>query len=217
MSDTSLDLRKSALLIVNMQPDFLPGGAMAVKGGDTIVAPLSDVLRLKLFGLYVATQAWHPDNHVSFASRHSATPLTSIELYGHRQMLWPDHCVQGSRGADLVPGPPWQRLSAIIRTGNDPEVASYSAFRDSWNPQSERPSTGLAGYLRERGTKSLFLCGLARDFSIRRSAEDAKEAGFETYVIWDLTRPVNRCDDAAVVDLLEQRGVRLVELADITA
>lgn len=206
-----------ALLIVDVQTDFLPGGALAVRGGDVILAPLAALMEANHFDLFVASQDWHTPDHVSFASTHGRENFDSVELYGHEQMLWPDHCVQGTAGAELAHGLPWNRVTAIVRKGNDRQVDSYSAFRNNWNAEGERPPTGLAGLLRERGVKDLFICGLARDFCVRWSAEDAAAAGFRTRVIWDLTRPINACADREVQTALESRGILPIEMADITA
>lgn len=211
-----MDLR-SALLIVDVQPDFLPGGALAVAGGDAIVEPLASLMRSGLFPQQVATQDWHPPGHVSFASRHGKRPMEAVELYGHRQTLWPDHCVQNTPGSQLLPGMPWERVNAVIRKGEHPQVDSYSGFRNNWDPNGRRPPTGLAGYLRERGVDSVYIAGLARDVCVYWSAQDAVAEGFRTRVLWDLTRPVDPCSDTAVLDDLTSRGVAIIEQADLTA
>jgi nicotinamidase/pyrazinamidase len=201
----------AALLLVDIQHDFLPGGALAVGEGDAILAPVRRLVERDSFALYVATQDWHPRAHVSFASRHAGrAPFETITVHGHPQTLWPDHCVQGTRGAELHPAVPWERVSAVIRKGADPSTDSYSGFRNNWNAAGERPLTGLAGYLRERGVEELFVCGLARDFCVQWSAEDAAAAGFRTTVLWDLTRPVNPDSDALVRAALERAGVGIV-------
>jgi nicotinamidase/pyrazinamidase len=202
----------AALLLVDVQPDFLPGGALAVAGGDEILAPLRALLALDRFALRVATQDWHPPGHVSFASSHpGARPFEVIELYGHPQTLWPDHCVQGTPGAELHPEVPWDGISAVIRKGTDPRVDSYSGFRNNWDAEGKRPVTGLAGYLRERGVEELYLCGLARDFCVKWSAEDAAAAGLRTTFLWDLTRPVDPSSDARVRADLERAGVTVLD------
>ena len=208
---------RSVLLVVDVQPDFLPGGALGVRGADQIIAPLADVMHSALFTYRVATQDWHPPGHISFASRHEKEPMSQIELYGHEQVLWPDHCVQNSPGAQLAEGLPWERVSAIIRKGDDPLVDSYSVFRNNWNPKGQRPTTGLAGYLRELKITDVYLAGLTRDFCVRWSARDAAADGFNTSVIWDLTRPVDPCDDMAVQQDLEKRGIKIIGQADLTA
>jgi nicotinamidase/pyrazinamidase len=203
--------RRAALIVVDVQPDFLPGGALAVADGDAILAPLRALLERDPFGLYVATQDWHPRGHVSFASSHPGRrPLEVIEVHGHEQTLWPDHCVQGTPGAALHPDVPWERISAVIRKGAEADVDSYSGFRNNWDAAGERAPTGLAGYLRERGVEDVHLCGLARDFCVKWSAEDAAAAGFRTRFLWDLTRPVDPASDARVRRDLERAGVTVL-------
>lgn len=202
----------AVLILVDIQPDFFPGGALAVDGGDEILAPVARLMEEGPFRLQVATQDWHPPGHVSFASRHDGRePMDVIELHGHDQTLWPDHCVRGSAGAELHPGLPWTNVEAVIRKGTDPESDSYSGFRNNWNPDGERPPTGLAGYLRERGIERVFLCGLARDVCVRWTAEDAADAGFETGVLWDLTRSVDPSGDETMRTALEERGIRILD------
>lgn len=202
----------SALLLVDIQPDFMPGGGLAVGGGDQIVAPVARLLESGRFRHCVATQDWHPSGHVSFASRHPGRrPFDTIELYGHEQTLWPDHCVQGSPGAQLHPALPENRIDAIIRKGTNPEVDSYSGFRNNWNAAGERPPTGLAGYLHDRGINTIYVCGLARDVCVKWTAEDSAAAGFEVYLLWDLTRPVDAGTDDAVARSLTERGVKIID------
>jgi nicotinamidase/pyrazinamidase len=198
----------TALIVVDLQPDFMPGGGLAVAGGEELVEPIGALLRSDRFDVCVATQDWHPAGHISFASSHEGgRPFEQIELYGHPQTLWPDHCVQGSEGARLHPELPLDRLRAIFRKGADPHVDSYSGFRDNWNQAGERPPTGLGGYLRERGVERVVLCGLARDVCLKWTAEDAAEQGFETVVLWDLSRPVDEGADERVRSDLETAGV----------
>jgi nicotinamidase/pyrazinamidase len=206
------DRARSALILVDIQPDFLPGGALAVTDGDRILQPIARLLERDPYALYVATQDWHPAGHASFASSHPGRkPLDVIQLHGHEQTLWPDHCVQGTPGADLSTAIPWQRISAIIRKGTDADTDSYSGFRNNWNPHGERPPTGLAGYLRERGIEEVHLCGLARDFCVKWSAEDATSEGFRAKVLWDLTRPVVPTSDEVVRADLGRAGVEIVD------
>jgi nicotinamidase/pyrazinamidase len=199
-----------ALLVVDIQPDFLPGGALAVAHGDEILGPIRRLLAEGRFGVCVATQDWHPPGHISFASSHPGKrPLDVIDLYGHEQVLWPDHCVQGTPGAALHDSLPREPFAAIVRKGADPLTDSYSTFRNNWNPDGERPPIGLAGFLRERGITDVHLCGLARDYCVKWSAEDAAAAGFRVSVLWDLTRPVDARSDTAVRQDLERAGVRI--------
>lgn len=205
-----------ALLVVDLQPDFLPGGKLAVAEGDVILPGIAGLMQSQGFDVLVATQDWHPPGHASFASGHgNREPMETIELHGHEQILWPDHCVQGTPGAELKPGLPWHRADVIVRKATDPEVDSYSTFRDNWGPGGGRPSTGLAGLLRDRGIETVFLCGLARDFCVRWSAEDAVDAGFSTTVIWDLTRGVDPDSDDEVRAALLEKGVRLLSSGDL--
>lgn len=205
------DLSTTALLLVDIQPDFMPGGPLAVAQGDAILAPVRALMESDRFGVCVATQDWHPPGHVSFASSHSGRrPMERIDLYGHEQTLWPDHCVQDTPGAALHDDLPWARAAAVIRKGMDPAVDSYSGFRNNWNAAGERPPTGLAGYLRERGIDTVCLAGLARDVCVRFTALDAAAAGFRTRVMWELTRSVDPGADATVKAQLRGRGVELV-------
>ncbi len=209
--DQRFERARAALLVVDIQPDFLPGGALAVAEGDRIIAPIRRLIESDQFGLCVATQDWHPPHHISFASSHSGkAPLDVIELYGHEQVLWPDHCIQGTPGAELADGLPWARMSAVIRKGNDPAVDSYSGIRNNWNPEGKRPATGLAGYLKERGIRDVFVCGLARDYCVKWTAEDAASEGFTVRVLWDLTRAVDPSSDDLVRRDVDKAGVTLV-------
>jgi nicotinamidase/pyrazinamidase len=200
---------QDALLIVDLQHDFLPGGALGVPDGDGVIGPIARVA--PAFATVVATQDWHPPGHVSFASAHpGAKPYETIALAHGIQELWPDHCVRGTRGAALHPGLPDTAVTLVLRKGTRREVDSYSAFRENVGPEVERATTGLAAWLAARGVRRLFVCGLARDFCVRASAVDAAAEGFETFVLDDLTRavfPARRADTDAV---LAAAGVRVV-------
>jgi nicotinamidase/pyrazinamidase len=212
MADVSYDRDSTALIVVDLQPDFMPGGALAVEEGDALVAPIRALVRSGRFGLHVATQDWHPEGHVSFAGSHDGRrPMDVIELYGHDQVLWPDHCVQGTPGAALHPDMDWRPIEAVIRKGTDPASDSYSGFRNNWNPDGDRPATGLEGYLDDRGIDTVVVCGLARDYCVKWTAEDAAAAGYRTLFLWDLTRPVVPADDVRVRAELEAAGVEVVE------
>lgn len=206
----------TALIAVDLQPDFMPGGPLAVDGGDTLVEPVNRLLHSGLFRLAVATQDWHPRGHVSFASSHPGRkPFDVIELHGRPQTLWPDHCVQATPGAALHAALRTERFAAIVRKGTSPGVDSYSAFRNNHGPGGARPPTGLAGFLREQGVTHVVLAGLARDFCVLWSAEDAADAGFETAVLWNVTRPVDPASDGRVRAALATRGVAIVEAATL--
>lgn len=206
-----MNAEQSALLLVDIQPDFMPGGALAVEEGDSILPLVRELMESGRFKLQVATQDWHPPGHASFASSHKGRePFDTIELHGHEQTLWPDHCVQGSTGAQLYSDLPWNRVSAIVRKGMDPASDSYSGFRNNWNAQGERPQTGLAGYLRERGISDIYLCGLARDICVKWTAEDGADADFRVYFFWDATRSVDPGMDDQVREDLESKGVQII-------
>ena len=179
-------LPDDVLLVVDVQCDFLPGGALAVPDGDAVIAPIN---RLgTLFDHVLLTQDWHPAEHVSFAANHTdRAPFEQIELPYGPQVLWPIHCVQGSDGAGFAPGLDLTRAELIIRKGFRRAVDSYSAFTEA----DRRTPTGLAGYLRERGLRRLFLVGLATDFCVAWSALDAVSAGFEAHVVEDACRAID--------------------------
>jgi nicotinamidase/pyrazinamidase len=206
-----IDRDLSVLLVVDMQMDFLPGGALGIADGDAILAPLRALLEARAFRHVVLTQDWHPPDHISFASQHPGRqPFERISLYGREQVLWPDHCVAGTPGSALYRDLPWEVARAIVRKGTDRAVDSYSTFRNNWDARGRRPLTGLGGYLEECGFVEVYLCGLARDYCVKWSAEDAADHGFRTTVLWDLTRPVDPSSDATVREALLARGVRII-------
>ena len=211
----TIDHARSALLVVDIQLDFLPGGALPAQDGDLILGPVEALMRSDRFGLCVATQDWHPPGHISFASHHGLPAFTQVELYGRPQTLWPDHCVQGTPGAALHPSLPWVKAEVIVRKGTDPLTDSYSAWRNNWNAQGHRPPTGLGGYLRERGVEEVFICGLTRDFCVKWTAEDAVAAGFRAVVVWDLTHPIDPGADDTVRADLARVGVEIVHAAEL--
>lgn len=210
--------QQAALILVDVQPDFMPGGTLACHEGDAIVPGIDQLLRRRLFRQTVATQDWHPRGHVSFASMHAGmAPFQQIQLYGQPQTLWPDHCVQGTAGAALHPGIDWSSADLILRKGNRPDVDSYSAFQENHGPDGSRPSTGLAGWLRERGVHEIYAVGLARDVCVLWTVQDALALGFRANVVWDLTRPVTPESDAATRATLEELGVGIVQSAELRA
>jgi nicotinamidase/pyrazinamidase len=205
----------AALILVDVQPDFMPGGALACHEGDAIVPGIDRLLRRRLFKQTVATQDWHPRGHVSFAGMHAGTaPFQQIQLYGHPQTLWPDHCVQDTPGAALHPAIDWSPVDLILRKGNNPEVDSYSGFRENHGPHGSRPTTGLAGWLRERGVDEVYVAGLARDVCVLWTVLDAVALGFRAHVLWDLTRPVTPEGDGATRVTLKDTGIGIVESAE---
>lgn len=200
----------NALILVDIQNDFVPGGKLAVPEGDAIV-PLVNELQAS-FNLIVATQDWHPPGHKSFASSHPGTkPFERIDLHGLDQVLWPDHCVQGSPGADFHPGLKMQKVEAIFRKGMDPEIDSYSGFFDN----GARKSTGLAGYLREHRVRKVFVCGLAADYCVAFTAKDALRENFDTFVIQDATRAIDPTGLRQVHDEIMAMGGHIIESSQL--
>ena len=199
-------MKDAALILVDIQNDFLPGGALAVPGSDAIIAVVN---RLQPhFELVVATQDWHPPAHKSFASNHAgAQAFEQTTLHGLPQTLWPDHCVQATRGADFAPSLDLRRVEAIFRKGTDPDIDSYSAFFDN----GRRKSTGLADYLRGKGVESVFLAGLAGDICVWFTARDAAEAGFWATIVNDACKPLDAAVFAAQRQARDAAGVALVE------
>ena len=182
------------LLAIDLQLDFMPGGALAVDDGDTIV-PLINAL-MRRFGNVVVTQDWHPPQHASFSSRHPGTaPFDTKQLDYGEQTLWPDHCVQGTAAAALHPALATDLAFLILRKGMHAGVDSYSAFVEA----DGKTTTGLAALLKARGVKRVFACGLATDYCVAFSALDARKEGFETFVIDDACRAIdaNNSLDAA--------------------
>ncbi|HVX92329.1 MAG TPA: bifunctional nicotinamidase/pyrazinamidase [Xanthobacteraceae bacterium] len=174
------------LLVVDIQNDFCPGGRLDVPRGDEVVAPVNALARK--FRHVVLTQDWHPPGHGSFASAHPGRqPFDTIEVSYGTQILWPDHCVQGTPGAAFHPDLHVPHAELILRKGYRREIDSYSAFYEN----DHRTPTGLIGYMRERGLSRVFLAGLAFDFCVRYSAEDAHHAGFSVVVIEDACRGID--------------------------
>jgi nicotinamidase/pyrazinamidase len=174
-----------ALIIVDVQNDFLPGGTLAVSGGNDIVPIINSIQNE--FDLVIATQDWHPANHSSFAANHPGKKLGDvIQLNEQSQVLWPVHCVQGTAGAEFSSSLSMNRVEAIFRKGTDPQIDSYSGFFDN----GHRKSTGLAGYLIERGTPEIYVCGLATDYCVKFTALDAIGHGFTVHLIEDASRGV---------------------------
>ncbi len=198
------------LIIIDVQNDFIPGGALAVPGGDEIV-PLINRLQPK-FDLVIATQDWHPEGHASFASSHlGKKQFESIKLDGLDQVLWPDHCVQNSEGAEFHPDLDTARVEAIFRKGTNPKIDSYSGFYDN----AHLKSTGLAGYLREKGVKELYFCGLAAEFCVFFSLKDALEEGFQATLIEDATRALDNDQFDKAKAEIRQKGGKLITSEEI--
>ena len=175
----------NAILVIDVQNDFCPGGALAVAEGDEIVAPINALL--PEFPVRVLTQDWHPADHLSFASQHNAEPMTTTEMPYGTQVLWPDHCIIGSDGAAFHPKLDTKYADLVIRKGFRREIDSYSAFFEN----DRSTPTGLDGYLRSREVDSVTLVGLATDFCVNYSAVDAAKLGFNVTVVESLCRAID--------------------------
>jgi nicotinamidase/pyrazinamidase len=201
-----------ALIVVDVQNDFCPGGALAVRDGDHVVPVINDLQ--PRFDLIVATQDWHPANHKSFASNHEGKPPGEvIELNGLSQVLWPDHCVQDTPGADFVDALSTRGVTRTFQKGTDPEVDSYSGFFDN----GHRHSTGLSDYLKEQGVIDVYVVGLATDYCVKFTALDAQDLGFKTFVIEDACRGVelHEGDVRRALDDMRAAGVTVLSSNDI--
>ena len=205
-SKLDLTADDTALLIIDVQNDFCPGGQLAVQDGDQVVAPIN--LMITSAAHIVATQDWHPDGHASFATSHEGRrPFDAIEFSYGMQTLWPDHCIQGSDGAAFHPALDTARAAAIIRKGMNPAVDSYSAFFEN----DKKTQTGLAGYLRDIGCKQLTVAGLATDFCVAWSALDGVSEGFEVKVQLASCRGINFNGSLdAALENMRNCGVKLV-------
>jgi len=194
----------TALILVDLQNDFLPGGALAVPHGDDVI-PIANTLMPK-FKLVIATQDWHPTDHRSFASQHPGHKIGDVvDLNGLAQVLWPDHCVQGSDGAALAPGLNTDSLECVFQKGVDREIDSYSGFFDN----GHRRSTGLGEYLQHRKIRSVYVLGLATDYCVKATALDAVQLGFQTFLVEDACRGVelNAGDVQRALQEMQRSGV----------
>ncbi|MGD1084155.1 MAG: bifunctional nicotinamidase/pyrazinamidase [Verrucomicrobiota bacterium] len=201
-----------ALILVDIQNDFLPGGALAVPDGDKVI-PVANRLQ-SLFPLVVATQDWHPSNHGSFAANHPGKNVfDQIVLQGLPQTLWPAHCVQGTSGAQLASALRRERIAKIFPKGTDAGVDSYSGLFDN----GHRKSTGLGEWLKAKGVAEVFVCGLATDYCVKFTALDAAQFGFKTSFIQDASRGVNlRPDDVRnAVAQMNRAGIPAVQSSDL--
>ena len=209
----AMNLKNSVLLIVDVQNDFLPGGALAVEKGDEVI-PVINALQEK-FDFVVATQDFHPADHGSFAANHKGkSPGEVIELDGLSQILWPVHCVQGSDGAEFHEDLSPMKWKAIFQKGKNPVVDSYSGFFDN----ARREDTGLGDFLQREGIMNVYVTGLAQDYCVKFTALDSVSLGFKTYLVTDATRAVNLSaeDGNKALDEMESAGVILIESTAIT-
>jgi nicotinamidase/pyrazinamidase len=204
----------AALLLIDLQNDFLPGGALAVPEGDQVI-PVANAVQPR-FDLVVATQDWHPSNHGSFAANHPGRrPGEVIDLAGLPQILWPVHCVQGTPGADFAPGLDRGRWTAVFQKGTDPTVDSYSGLFDN----GRRRSTGLGNFLKSRGVADVYVMGLATDYCVKWTALDAADFGFHVRLIADGCRGVNLQpgDVSRALAEMQTSGVELIASAALQA
>ena len=196
---------KKALLIIDIQNDFCPGGALAVPGGDEIVPLVNELSGLDKFSKVIATQDWHPPDHISFASNRDKEPFSEIEIDGIKQTLWPDHCVQASEGAYFHPDLDLKPVDLILRKGSNPAIDSYSAFLEN----DKKTETGLHYYLKGMDIEEICVCGLALDVCVYYSCLDGIKYGFKVNLLRDASRGIDQPDgsvDEALSDM-EDKGV----------
>ena len=198
------------LVVVDVQNDFMPGGSLGVPQGNKIVSVINAIQ--DSFDLIIATQDWHPQNHVSFAVNHEGKKeFDIIDVQGFSQTLWPAHCVQGTEGAGFHPELKTLRIETIFRKGTDKNIDSYSSFFDN----SKMKSTGLSGYLREKGATEVYFCGLAADICVYFSIKDSLSEGFETYLIDDASKPLDESIYKNQKEELNELGAHIVSSAII--
>jgi nicotinamidase/pyrazinamidase len=202
------------LLIVDVQNDFCPGGALGVPEGDAIVPIINVLTSSDFFDLVVATQDWHPPDHASFASQHAGKrPGDVIELNGAPQVLWPDHCVQSTPGAELRADLEMEKIARVFQKGEERLVDSYSGFYDN----DHQTSTGLGEFLKSQNATDIYVCGLATDYCVKFSALDAQSLGFQTFLIEDASRGVNLSagDVKSAIAKMREAGVQILETGDL--
>jgi nicotinamidase/pyrazinamidase len=201
-----------ALLLVDIQNDFMPGGALPVDEGDQIVAIVNSLM--EQFDLIIAVRDWHPPGHHSFASHHGKEPGELVELAGLEQILWPDHCVQHSAGAQFVPELRTEKIAVVFDKGIDPSVDSYGGFYDN----GRRRATGLADYLKQRDVDHLYVVGLATDYCVKATVLDALELGFKVSVVLEGVRAVEVAagDGQRALEEMEQAGAQLIQAEEVS-
>lgn len=200
----------NALILVDLQNDFLPGGALAVPDGDRVIPVANRLAASAEFRLVVATQDWHPAHHASFAANHPGLAVGSaIELDGLSQVLWPVHCVENTGGALFAPGLETRRVHRVFQKGTDPSIDSYSGFFDN----GHRKATGLGGFLKLHGVTAVTVVGLATDYCVKFTALDARQLGFDVTLVRSGCRAVNLApgDEAAAIEAMRAAGVRIAE------
>jgi len=195
----------SALIIIDMQNDFCPGGALAVKDGEKIIEPINSAQ--EDFNTIILTQDWHPKEHSSFASNHNAEVYSNMEMDYGSQILWPNHCIQGSEGANFHRNLNTNKCDLILRKGCNPKIDSYSAFFEN----DQNTTTGLEGYLIKKEIKELYLCGLAFDYCVFYSALDGINLGFDVFVFQDLTKAIDLNNSKEIAKkTMTKKGIKLI-------
>lgn len=201
-----------ALILVDLQNDFAPGGALAVPEGDKVVEVANRLM--PLFDFVVATQDWHPANHGSFASQHPGAKVGELgDLGGLPQVFWPDHCVQGTRGSQFIPGLDTTLVNRVVQKGTDPEIDSYSGFFDN----GHRKATGLAQVLEARGVTEVYVMGLATDYCVKLTALDARRLGYDVTLVREGVRGVDLQpgDSERAIEEMMAAAVRVVSVKDV--
>jgi nicotinamidase/pyrazinamidase len=197
-------MNSSALLVVDVQNDFYPGGALAVPDSDVINSKINSLMESGRYKKIIGTQDWHPQNHKSFASTHNMKPFTEFEADGLGPVLWPDHCVQETEGAEFHPDIKTDKFNLILRKGYNYKIDSYSAFQEN-----DGTDLGLADYLKGLGIEKVFIVGLALDVCVKYTAEDAVKNGFETTIILDGAKAIEQDKDKLqkILDEMEDKGI----------
>lgn len=205
--------KKNALILVDLQKDFMQGGALAVENANDILPVINRICQ-NSFDKIVATKDWHPFNHVSFADNHDKEPGMCVRVSGGDQILWPRHCVQNSPGAEFHPGWPLEKIDHVVQKGTDPLIDSYSTFFDN----DHLKETGLHNFLRAEGIHNLYIAGLATDYCVKYSALDAKRLGYHVFVIQDACRAVNLHpeDGAKALEEMRLEGIEIIHSHDLT-
>lgn len=207
-------MTSKALILVDLQNDFMPGGNLAVPGGAEVISVANKLMETSLFDFVVATQDWHPQNHRSFASNNPGTKVGEVgKLNDIDQVWWPDHCVQGTWGANFHKDLNLDKVNAIFRKGTDPEVESYSGFYSSRGPKKGYAPTGLMGYIDDVSVDQVYILGLALDYCVKRTAQDcARYSTLKTYVILDGCRFVTQDIENCKKNILEMKCFNILFL-----
>ncbi len=198
-----------ALIVVDVQNDFCEGGALEVKNGEKVIPVINNLVKSGKFDLIIATQDWHPRNHKSFASNHKNKNIYDvIKLYGITQVLWPDHCIQRTKGAKFHPLLNLGNKYKVFKKGKNPKIDSYSGFYDN----DHKSSTGLAEYLKKKGVENVYITGLATDYCVKFTALDSVKEGFKTFVIKDAVKGVNinKEDSKKSFSEMKNCGIKIV-------